>query len=173
MKLITKVSNIFSRLDNYLAVMAIVLIVFLMLSITYNVVARYFWGSMTTGLFEIWEYTLLYIPFLGAAWLLERDGHVSVDIVIDYLKPGVRAVIRIITSSLGAAVCLVLTWFGTQVTGESFQAGYQVRGEIYTPEFIILMVIPVGSFLLFIQFLRKTYQYSTLWNVMANKEQRL
>ena len=173
MKLITKASNIFSRLDNYLAVMTIVLIVFLMLSITYNVVTRYFWGSVTTGLFEIWEYTLLYIPFLGAAWLLERDGHVSVDIVIDYLQPGARAIFKTITSSLGAVVCLVLAWFGMQVTWQSFQAGYQIRGELYTPEFAILMVIPIGSFLLFIQFLRKTYRYFTGWSVKADKEQRL
>jgi len=173
MKLITKAANIFDRLNNCLALMAIVLLVFLMLSITYNVATRYFLGLVTKGLFETWEYTLLYIPFLGAAWLLKRDGHVSVDIVIDYLQPRARAILKTITSGLGAVVCLVLAWFGTQVTWQSFQAGYQIRGELYTPEFVILMIIPIGSFLLFIQFLRKTYRYLAGWRVIPDKEQRL
>jgi len=173
MKLITKVANTFDRLNDLFALMAIVLLVFLMLSVTYAVIIRYFLGLTTKGLFEIWEYSLLYIPFLGAAWLLKREGHVSVDVVINYLNLRVRAILNTITSILGASVCLALAWGGTQVTWECFQEGRRIPGELYPPEFPILMIIPLGSFLLFIQFMRRAYRYSGGWRVPPDKEQRL
>ena len=173
MKLIAKVANILDRLNDLLALMAIGLIAFLMLSVTYAVVARYFLGFSTKGLFEIWEYSLLYIPFLGAAWLLKREGHVSVDVLLNHLKPRVQAIINTITSVLGAMVCLTLVWYGTQVTWRSFQEGSRLYSVLYTPEFLIVMIIPIGSFLLFIQFLRRTYRYSKGGRMIPDKEQRL
>ena len=164
MKPITKVANIFDRLNDLLALVAMVLLAFLMLSITYAVVTRYFLGFTTKGLFEIWEYSMLYIPFLGAAWLLRKEGHVGVDIVLTHLKPRIQAVLNTITSFLGTLPCLALAWYGTQTTWESFQAGYRItNSELYPPEFLILMIIPIGSFLLFIQFMRRTRRYFGDW----------
>ncbi|MFC1951785.1 TRAP transporter small permease [Chloroflexota bacterium] len=160
MKPITKVTNIFDRLLNILAVMAVVLLVFLMLSISYEVVVRYFLGSSTYGLLEIWEYALLYVTFLAVAWLLKGEGHVSVDVVLKLLKPRVQVILNIITSSISAIACLGLAWYGALVVWESAQAGTRIiEGELYPPEFLIVMIIPIGSFLLFIQFLRRTYGY--------------
>jgi len=36
-----------------------------------------------------------------------------------------------------------------------------------------VIIIPIGSFLLFIQFLRRAYGYFTGWRAIPDKEQRL
>ncbi|MFC1956196.1 TRAP transporter small permease [Chloroflexota bacterium] len=175
MKLILGIAaKIFDRLNTFLAAIATVLLALLMLSITYAVVTRYFLNFTTIGLFEIWEYSLLYITFLGAAWLLTKEGHVSVDVVLNQLKPKAQAVLNTITSLIGAVVCFVLAWYGTSMTLYSIQAGREIlQGELYPPEFIILMIIPIGSCLLFVQFLRRSYKFFKSSRVPPTKEQDL
>lgn len=159
MKFLTKIGYILDRTYSLLALMAAIILVLLMLSVSYTVVTRYVLGMSTPWLFEIWEYCILYIPFLGGAWLLRREGHVSVDIAVTHLKPRAKAVLGIITSLIGSSVCLGLTWYGAQATLMLFEKGYRIPGEIYPPQFLIVMIIPIGSFLLLIQFLRRTYGF--------------
>ena len=66
---------------------------------------------------------------------------------------------NIITSTVGAIVCLILTLYGARVTWEMLETSYRIATHLEPPKFIILAIIPVGSFLLFMQFLRKTYGY--------------
>lgn len=157
MKLVNKSRSAFDGAMAFLAVFAGILVIFMMLAVDSEIVMRYFWGRPIVWVTEITEYCLLFITFLSAAWLLKRDKHVRMDLVLNKLEPNVRAISNIITSILGALVCLALTWFGTWVTIESFQLGYAMSSELETPEFIILSIIPIGSFMLFIQFLRMAY----------------
>ncbi len=157
MKLVNKSRSAFDGAMALLAVFAGILIIFMMLAVDSEIAMRYFWGRPIAWVTEITEYCLLFITFLSAAWLLKRDRHVRMDLVLNKLEPNVRAISNIITSILGALVCLVLTWFGTWVAIESFQLGYAMPSELETPEFIILSIIPIGTSLLFIQFLRISY----------------
>ena len=162
MKVIARVANVFDRLLACFRVLTMVLLVFLMLSVTYAVIQRYVFNATTTGLFEIWEYTLLYIPMLGAAWLVRKGGHVGVDIVLSKLQPKTQIILNTTTTLLSALICIALAWYGTQVTWESFQAGFRImESELFPPEYPILMIIPIGTFLLFIEFLRLAYSIAS------------
>lgn len=81
------------------------------------------------------------------------------DIMLNLLKPGTQAVLNIITSIIGAIICFVLIWYGVKVTWDSFQGGHYFLTELEPPQFLILFVIPLGSFMLFIQFLRRANGY--------------
>jgi TRAP-type C4-dicarboxylate transport system permease small subunit len=167
------IGRVFDRLNSVLAVMGATLLILVMLSVSYNVATRYFFRYSTPGMFEIWEYSLLYMTFLGAAWLLRREGHVSMDIVLNHLKPRAQAMLNTVTSILGALMFLALTWYGAQATWRLFQAGTRIPGDLYPPQGAIVIIIPIGSFLLFIQFLRRTHGYFTGWRATSDKNQRL
>lgn len=173
MKLLTKFGNAFDRINDFLFLMAAVVLLFLVLSISYAVFTRYVLGFTTKGLFQIWEYSLLYLPFLGAAWLLRREGHVGVDIVVRKLRPQAQIVVNFITSVLNAVICLIIAWYGSEATLKSFQTGVSLLGEIMVPKYLILMIIPIGSFLFAIQFLRRAYGYFLDWGASPDKEQGL
>lgn len=172
MKSLTKAINItahiFDHFNNFGALLAKVLLAFLVLSITFTVVTRYFFNFVPKGLFEIWEYCLLWIPFLGAAWLLKREGHVDMDILLTHVKPKVQIIINTITSVLCTITCLALTWFSALTTLKAYQSGIiQIRGELFMPEYIILIIIPIGSALLFVQFLRRTCGFVRNWRALT------
>ena len=101
----------------------------------------------------------MFLTLLGATWLLKLEGHVKMDLLVNQLNPRTQALLNIITSILGAIICLVIAWYGTEVTWSQFQKGITYPTVLEPPVFIILSVIPIGYFLLFIQFLRRTYSF--------------
>ena len=169
MKLLRKATNIFDGTVNLLALLAAVILVLVMLAVVYAVFMRYFLNRPTAWVQESVEFSLVFITFLGTTWLLKRGGHVTMDIVLKRLTPGAQTVVNIITSILGAITFLVVAGYGVEATWETFVAGASRTTVLQIPTFLILWIIPVGSFLLFIQFLRMTYGYLRELRVAPDK----
>lgn len=172
MKILKKVAAIFDRTNNLLILLAAVLLVFIMLGVIVDVILRQV-GFALVWMFEITEYCLLFITFLGAAWLLRREGHVRMDLVLDRLNPGIQSRLSIITSILGAITCLVIAWYSGRATLEYFQLGYTLNTELRPPQAPIMAIIPVGYFLLFIQFLRRAYGFLASMRELPDKRAKL
>lgn len=163
MKLLRKVTNIFDGTINLLALLAAVILILVMLVVLYEIAMRYFLNRPTIWVQEYSEFSLLFITFLGTTWLLRREGHVRMDMVLSRLTPRTQIVVNIITSILCAIVFLVVTGYGVEATWEAFIAGARRSSLLRTPTFTVLFIIPIGSSLLFIQFLRRTYGYLRNW----------
>lgn len=170
MKLLTKAGSIFDRTNGILAVITALLIIFIMLGVVANVTTRSLLNRSIWGLFELTEYGLLYITFIGATWVLQKEGHVRMDLVLCKLKPGTQAVMNIITSTIGAMMCFLITWYGVEVVWRNIQSAEYYSTELQPPRFLILLIIPLGTFLLSIQFLRKIYGYLGMWRASPDKE---
>lgn len=159
---VTKIANGFDRFNAFLTIIVAVLTVLLMLTVTITVITRYIFNFAPKGWFELWEYSIVYIVFLGAAWLLNKEGHVAMDLVITRLGRKSQTILNITCSILGAIGCAALAYWGTLQTVKSALAGHlEIYGQLYPPEWTIMWIIPFGSCLLFIQFLRRTYRYAT------------
>ncbi len=160
-KLVNIAAKAFDRLNDYLAIVAQVVVAYMVISITFQVVTRYFFNWVPAGLMETWEYGLMYVPFLGAAWLLKREGHVVMDVLIRAFKPGTQAVLNTTTSVLAGLACLIFAWFSGAMVIETFIAGYtDVESVLQVPDWAIIIIIPFGMALLFIQFMRRAYGFS-------------
>ena len=168
MNLLAKVTKIYDRIIDVTTLLAGILAIFLMLSGGLEVTLRYFFGRPTSWVVEIAGYILLYIPFLVAAWVLKREGHVKMDLVLNRLSPKNCSLVNTITSVIGAIVCFILTWFGVKAT--FYFIGYQTPTILMVPKSIIIVIIPVGSLLLFIQFLRRTYSNLQKWRAPEKEE---
>lgn len=173
MKLIAKADATFDHILDYLTWLACALFLSAPLLVTCDVVTRYLLGhSLMLWVIEICEYILLYTAFLGAAWLLRREGHVKMDLVLNMLKPRSQALLNTITSVLGVAICLTLTWLAAQTTWENFVKGYYRDTILDPPSFLFHGVVALGGFLLFIQFIRRTHGYLRSWRTSSGQEQR-
>ena len=169
MRRLIKVTAIFDRTTAVLVILAGVLIIFIMFAICTEIVMRDFLNRPQTWVIEISEYTLLWITFLSAAWLLKGEWHVKMDMLLNRLNPGNQAVLNIITSVVGAGVCLALGWYSGEVTWDHFLRGVSEQAMVDIPKAPIMAIIPIGSFLLFIQFLRRTYSYLRGWRASPDK----
>lgn len=154
-----KITRIFDRSIDFSAFLAGIILIFIMLSVTAEVISLYFFNHALIWTLEYSEIVLLYITFLGAAWVLKKEGHVKVDIAIRRLGGRQQAMLNIATSSICTVICFIITWFGVAQTWHHYQAGlYQVT-LLRIPTASILIIIPIGGFMLFVQFLRRTFHF--------------
>lgn len=151
---------IFDGLIGLLALLAMMLITLVMLVVSADVVMRYFFNRPMAWVLESTQYALMFITFLGTAWVLKEDGHVNVDLVINLLGQKSQSWLNVITSVLAAMVCLVVTWYGVKVEWDYFQIKYFYEGTIRIPGYLLIAIIPIAGFLLFIQFLRRASGYT-------------
>ena len=152
-------NRLFDRILISLACVAAATIVCIALSIDFEVVMRYFFNRPIGGVIDFSEYGLLYILFLTAAWVLAREGHVKVDLLLAALPSRRQRVLNIITSLVGALACAIFFCFGVWITWEAFEAGALLWKATFVPKWPIYMIIPFGSLLLSLQFLRRAWLY--------------
>ncbi len=155
MKFIKRAEKIFDRVLDILAAFSSILICFMLCIVCYEVVARYFFNSPTTWVVEISSIILLVTPFLVGAWILRRDGHVKMDLLLEQFGPKPRIVLRAITSFLAALACLIIFFYGTKVALDLYLTHYFTNTLLRLPKGLLLAIIPFGFLLLFIQSLRK------------------
>lgn len=159
MKFISAADKIFDDVVKYLSYLAAAMLVLMSLSISLDVVLRYTINYPIKWVFEATEYALLFITFLAATWVLRKDDHVKLDLVLNAMGERLRTGINAFTSLLMALVCLVLTWSSTKYTIYLFQHDVTIIKYYTIPQFVIYFIIPVGFFLLFIQSLKRAYKY--------------
>lgn len=163
MKQLAKARDIFDRIIDSLAFLAAVLIIFAMVLVSAEVIFRYFLHAPIIWAFEVTEWILLFICFLGAAWLLKKEGHVKVELLTDRLKPKTQALFGIISSVMGITICLFFVWYGLLVAVDYFQRGVYDPTVLELPKWVLVSGVPFGGFLLLIQFMRRTYKYLKTW----------
>ncbi|MEJ2724764.1 MAG: TRAP transporter small permease [Deltaproteobacteria bacterium] len=158
-----KVGTVFDRILDGLAFFAGVLLVFASFSVCAVIFSRYFLNRPLGWMIEINEYILLYLAFLLAAWVLKKDAHVKMDVVVERLNPKIQLVCNVAGSILGAIVFFVLTCFGIKVTWHLYQSGTLTPTYLELPKYPFTMVIPFGSFLFMLQFIRRAYGFIHAW----------
>jgi len=141
-----------------MAIFAGVLLFLLMLTVSVDVIMRYLVKRPMFWVGELVEYALLYITFVGTPWVLKEDGHVKVDILIKRMGSQKRKIFNVIASLIGIFVCVILTYYGLRVTWDNFVRGVCNPTLMEFPKAPLLAIIPIGGFLLIIQFMRNLFQ---------------
>ena len=171
MTFLKKPASFFDWLLNSLSLLTCAIILIVMVAVCLNVIMRYAFNRPIMGVEEITEYLLLVITFIGSAWLLREEGHVGVDILLVRQTMEKQAFFGVISSLIGVFICAVLTWYGAKVTWTSLQEHAYFPSLLEMPKSPVYAVIPFGSFLLLLQFLRRTARDLTAWR-SAGKEKR-
>ncbi len=169
MKLFGKMMAVFDVFNKALAILGSVVLVFLMVSVALEVGLRYCLNIALSWVPEVSEYSLLFITFLGGAWVLKKERHVVIDMVPNQFGPRARSALNFFTSLLCTLICAILIWYGGRVTLEAYELGYYYSTPLETPKFIVLGIIPIGSFLLFIQFIRRSLGFYRIWRSCSNE----
>ncbi len=125
--------------------------------VSYGVILRYLHIKPPIWILQFTEYALLWITFLGAAWLLRKGGHIRIDTIITRLGPKTRGIIEVIVALLGFVVCIIIVWFGTEKTLEFYERGIMDVKGVTVPITPLFLIIPLGGFMLLLQFGRNIY----------------
>lgn len=148
-------------LDHILAILAVIaglLLLFITFSIAYTIFARFLNIPGPIWAVQFTEYSLLWMTLLGTGWVLQRQKHVSVDLLTSRLSAKTKVYFDLAHGVMGIAVCGVLCWYGTVVAWGQFQRGVVDIQVVDMPKYLILMIIPIGFLFLVCQFLRTFFK---------------
>jgi len=161
-------TKVLDRVNDFLAVVVSIILVLTTLTIGYAIFARGVGLPGPVWIVQFNEYAMLWATFLGAAWLLSKKRHVSIELILSHLSQGTQKVFHLIHSLLGVGLCAILCWYGTATTLENLQRNVINVQAVDVPMAYILIVIPLGFFLLFLQFIRNFFTAARgLWNPLA------
>ena len=159
MKILSVANTVFDAVVQCMAYLAAAILVFITGSICLDVVLRYSINRPLKWVFEGTEYSLLFITFLAATWVLRKDGHVKLDLALNALGERSQAWVNTVTSLIVAGVCIVITCSSANYVIYLYQHGITITKYYTLPQFAIISIIPIGFFLLFIQSLKRAYAY--------------
>ena len=156
MRLTEAASRAFDRVLDACAWIGCAMLAFQVVSVSVEIVCRYFFNVSFSVITPLNEWSLVYLTFLGAAWLQREGGHTSDDSIVGLLPRWVNRATRWFGWFLAIATCGLLTWYGTLATWDNFtKKAYDFFKLSGFPIFYIYLIIPIGSLLWLIQLLRK------------------
>ena len=131
------------------------LVIILAAVVLYEIFVRYLFNSPTIWAHEISQMIYgAYVILLGG-YVLQRKGHVNVDILYNRFTPRTRAIIDLFTWLLFFYFCGLLLVKGWEMAWDSFLVRETEPTSFAPPVYPIKMMIPLGALLILLQGLAK------------------
>jgi TRAP-type C4-dicarboxylate transport system permease small subunit len=144
------VAGVYGNLLKGLAALAALLLGVTALAITLDVIARNVGLGTLPWILEVSEYVLPLATFLAAPWLLYRNEHVRLDVLLSAFPR-----LGVLSNLVGLAVCGVLVVYGVRTILNSAAQGSMVFKSVVFPEWWLYAPVPLCFALLSIEFLRR------------------
>ena len=148
-----RLSDLFGRLFGFLATIAALLLLAMVVVVTADIVLRnvarigFPWAN------EVTEYALYIITLLTAPWLLRRGQHVRIDMALALVPPRVAWLMEAAADILGLAASLILIWYGTIMTLQSARLSSLTIKNLVFPEWWLLAPLPLCFALVALEFI--------------------
>lgn len=120
-----------------------------------DIILRYFLNRPLTWDVELTEYILFAQAFFGAAWLLKQGGHVRINVLDNFLTERSKTYLHLLHAAIGALVSVILGVMSFIAAIYSYRSGLTVVKIYAIGKHYFLLIISLGLFLLFGEFLRQ------------------
>ena len=137
-----------------LAAIAGAVLLFMLLAICFATVTRKVFNMPFAFLIDYASYSLLYIAFLGAPWLLGKRGHINIDLFTNMMKPKFGHYWQVGLDLVLAFTLMVVTVISFIITKTNFVNGIIISDFLNTPQWVLMICVPVGSFFTAVEALR-------------------
>lgn len=142
----------FERFTAVLAGVAASLVLAMSLWISYDVLTRKFFDMSSPWSFDLSEYSLVWITFLSAPWVLLQDRHVRIELLVDVLPVRIQRALGVLVCLIALLTCAVLTWRTGIAAMQYYERNVMMPRIWRIPRIWPYVILPVGSALLTIAF---------------------
>ena len=135
-----RLGRAFDQVLDIMAWLGCALIMFQVISVSVEVLSRYWFGVSFGWVTSLNEWSLVLLTFLGVAWLQREGGHTNDDSIIQFFPEWVKRGSKLVGWGLALVTCGMLTWYGIKVTWENYvQNSYDFFKLREVPVFYIYM----------------------------------
>ena len=155
MRKLARVLSIIDRLSEWSGRIAGFLVIFTILVMVYEVVARYGFKAPSIWGFELTIFLCVTAMIIGGAYTLRYGGHVNVDILHSHFSLRGRAILDLVTATLFFAFVGMLAWKGWEFAWGSVKYFEHTDSLWSPPIYPFKMMLPIAAWLLLLQGLVK------------------
>ena len=150
-------SKIYTLLMNSCGAIAAVTFGLMSLLVSFDVIFRNLNLDIIPASVEISEYMLMIATFIAAPWVLYRNEHIRIDVLLNAIPKSVTFLLELVSNLIGFLVTAILTWQSIIVLTDYYSQGSVVFKELIFPEWWLTLPLLIGSVLLSLEFVRRTY----------------
>lgn len=110
------------------------------------------WGNLF-WMTAIIEYSVFAGVFLAAPWVLQKNGHVRVDVLVGGLPSPAANYLELVVNTFGVLVCLALAWYGLDSMLLTYSDGDMIEKDVRLPVWQPIALFIFSMVLLAIEFL--------------------
>ncbi len=124
MRNLVMLERLINRFSDLLGWLSATLFLLLVVNVSYDVIARYLFSSVSIALQEMEWHLFSAVFLLGVPYALRAGGHVRVDLIYERLNHRAQAIIDLLGTLLFLLpFCLLVFWYGIDFAKESYALG--------------------------------------------------
>lgn len=145
------IGRVIRGLNSISRILSGVLLLIMTFALFLNIVARNFLGYSYVGTEALGTYLMVWLTFIGAAFIVPTHGHVAVDLLLRAAGPRLMRAVIIITTIVGMVTSVYMAVIGTQLTIFIFATG-QVETTLGVSPGFLYMPLAIGMVLMFVNY---------------------
>lgn len=150
--LLARAHDTLTRASFQLAVVCLGLII---VAFCYEVTARYAFNAPTVWANPVASYLLCATIFLAMPEMTRTAQHISINILIDSLRPAAAKILETIVRLVGCVACLLGAWITGTETGAQYATGVQTIAFYPVPKWMVSIFVPYGMLSSGVYFVRQ------------------
>lgn len=147
--------KLYRTLIHGLAAIAALVLGAMALLVTLDVVLRNVGLGGLPWVNEVSEYSLPVATLLVAPWLLHRNEHVRLDVLLASLPRKYSLGLERTADVFGIGICAVFVWYSLRLIADSMRLGSMIVKTLTVPEWWQYALVPVSFALLAVEFARR------------------
>ena len=122
--------------------------IFIGIMVFYNVFMRYIFRKPIHWTTEVTSLMLVFITFLGAAYMTQENRHIKFTLIYERLKGKGKKWIDIINALAGSIFSFILFWEAWKATKIAYTTNMKMPSLLGTPYYIPYLLITIGSLMI-------------------------
>lgn len=132
----------------------------MLLIICYDVMMRYVFNEPTIWVTDLSTYALMAISFLGLSYVLAKDGHIRVELLIANVSRPLRTRLELVTGWIGVLFVSVTTWQVVLMAYDNYANKIRSNSLLTTPIYLPQIPIIIGLLIFGAALLAEVYRLS-------------
>lgn len=148
-RLLLQVDNLLSAIERVSLMVAYSLIVFIMLLVSTDAMARYLFGMPFNFTFDLVSaYFMPATLFFALSFTLRHGGHVNVDLIVEHMPPRLHYFLTGLMLLIAFPIVFLIAMEGASKTWHSWLAGDVTTGVHAWQIWMSEIIVPIGFGLL-------------------------
>ena len=166
------------KIYRWMQYISCVLLVAMMAVLILNIVLRALFSKPLYGTFEAVSYLSMLVVIFALAINEYKDGNLTVDMILEYMRPKSRNVLEIFNDFVSIAMCVIMTYQSFLLTFSKYAKG-DLTPNLYIPQWILVLCLSVGFVVLTLCLVLKVitkiinHKYMSNEKIVKDKEEGL